>query len=88
MTAALKQPRVTPLPPSLPPRGLRRVQAAEYIGVSASTFDKMVAEGLMPKPKRYGDRVIWDRFALDEAFACLDGDEPAKANPWDTVSNV
>ena len=68
------------LPPSLPPRGLSRVQAAEYIGVSPSTFDKMVAEGEMPPPKRIRGRVIWDRKALDCAFDAFDdGGE----NPWD-----
>jgi len=43
--------RSTTLPSSLPPRGLSRVQAAEYIGVSPSTFDKMVTDGEMPAPK-------------------------------------
>lgn len=80
------------LPPSLPPRGLRRTEAAAYIGVSPSTFDKMVVEGVMPKPKRFGDRVIWDRHQIDEAFETLAGGEddaappPAPANPWDEVS--
>jgi excisionase family DNA binding protein len=89
--AAAKQPRHIPLPLSLPPRGLRREEAAAYIGVSASTFDKMIAEGRMPKPKRFGDRTIWDRHALDQAFEMLDGGElaePVKVNPWDAMSNV
>jgi len=33
------------LPASLPPRGLSRVQSAEYIGVGATLFDEMVAMG-------------------------------------------
>jgi excisionase family DNA binding protein len=68
------------LPLSLPPRGLSRVQAAEYVGVSASTFDKMVSTGEMPAPKRIRARVIWDRKQLDCAFDAFDdGGE----NPWD-----
>lgn len=68
------------LPLSLPPRGLSRVQAAEYIGVSPSTFDKMVAANEMPSPKRIGARTIWDRKALDCAFDAFDdGGE----NEWD-----
>jgi len=72
--------RQSMLPASLPPRGLSRVQAAEYIGVSPSTFDKMVDDGEMPAPKRIGSRVIWDRKQLDCAFDAFDdGGE----NEWD-----
>jgi excisionase family DNA binding protein len=69
------------LPLSLPPRGLSRVQAAEYIGVSPSTFDKMVADGEMPVPKRIRGRVIWDLKRLDCAFDALD--DGGQENPWD-----
>lgn len=62
------------LPTSLPPRGLSRVQAAAYIGVSASLFDEMVNDGRMPKPKRINGRVVWDRLQLDAAFAELPHD--------------
>ena len=67
------------LPPSLPPRGLSRQQAAEYIGLSATTFDALVASRQMPKPKRIGGRVIWDRQKLDIAFSELDDDEATVA---------
>lgn len=63
------------LPASLAPRGLSRVQAAAYIGVSASLFDEMVKDGRMPKPLKINARVIWDRHQLDEAFAALAHDE-------------
>lgn len=67
------------LPTSLAPRGLSRVQAAAYIGVSPSLFDEMVRDGRMPKPTRINARTVWDRVKLDEAFAALsddDGDDP------------
>ena len=81
---AAAAPRPSVLPPSLAPRGLSRVQAAEYVGFSPSTFDAMVDEGTMPKPKRRGRRVVWDRLRLDEAFAALPSDDDAQvANPWD-----
>jgi hypothetical protein len=38
-------------------------------GVSASLFDRMVTEKVMPKPKRFARRVIWDRWRLDEALS-------------------
>jgi hypothetical protein len=81
--------RRTALPPSLAPRGLSRVQAAEYICVSPSLFDQMVADGRMPAPKVVNSRVIWDRLRLDEAFGALpdrDGEEPG--NPWDKAMGL
>lgn len=68
------------LPLSLPPRGLSRVEAAAYIGISPSMFDRLVAEGTMPGPKRIGSRVIWDRKRIDE---CFDAFDDSGSNPWD-----
>jgi hypothetical protein len=58
------------------PRGLRRVLAAEYIGVGLTLWDTMVAAGEMPKPKRVHGRTIWDKIAVDRAFDLLDGGAP------------
>jgi predicted DNA-binding transcriptional regulator AlpA len=69
------------LPSSLPPRGLSRVQAAAYIGVSPSLFDEMVTDGRMPKPTRINSRTVWDRVKLDEAFAALP-DASAEDDGW------
>ena len=75
------------LPPGLAPRGLSRVQAAAYVGVSATTFDALVREHLMPAPKRLRGRVLWDRLALDEAFAALPDDgEPRVDDRWGDVA--
>lgn len=74
------------LPKSLPPRGLSRVQAAAYVGVSPGKFDEMVRDGRMPPPKMIDSRTIWDREKLDEAFAALP--DKAQANPWDRILAV
>jgi predicted DNA-binding transcriptional regulator AlpA len=74
---------VSRLPTSLAPRGLSRVQAAEYIGVGATKFDEMVSDGRMPRPKRIDGRTVWDRIRLDEAFDTLDN-EAAKSE-WDRL---
>lgn len=71
------------LPSSLAPRGLNRIQSAAYIGIGPTKFDELVEAGVMPKPKRIGGRVIWDRRRLDEAFSALPGDE--EPNEWDAV---
>jgi predicted DNA-binding transcriptional regulator AlpA len=75
---------VSCLPPSLAPRGLSRLQAAEYVGVGVTKFDEMVADRRMPKPKRIDGRKVWDRIKLDEAFAALD-DEAGPKNEWDAL---
>jgi predicted DNA-binding transcriptional regulator AlpA len=74
------------LPPSLPPRGLSRVQAAAYVGVSPTLFDEMVADGRMPKPVRINARTVWDRVKLDEAFAALSDDDRSGDDPWSKVA--
>jgi hypothetical protein len=70
MTAS-RASRIARLPASLPPRGLSREEAATYIGVSPTKFDDMIADGRMPQPKIIDARRVWDRHALDEAFAAL-----------------
>jgi hypothetical protein len=64
-----------------PRRGLRRVEAAIYVGVSPIKFDDWVKRGLMPKPKRPDDIAVWDQRALDLAFEALPDD--GEVNPWD-----
>jgi len=76
-------PRHDALPPNLPPRGLSREAAAQYIGVSVGMFDQMVTDGRMPKPVQINARRVWDLRALDRAFDALGGD--TDANPWDVL---
>ena len=51
--------------------GLSRTEAAEYVGISASLFDQLVADGRMPRPKQVGARVIYYRLAVKRAFVEL-----------------
>lgn len=74
------------LPLNLPPRGLSRVQAAAYVGISPSLFDEMVTDGRMPKPLRINARTVWDRVKLDEAFAALSDGEGDLQDPWSKVA--
>lgn len=69
-------------------RGLSRVMAAVYIGVSPSKFDEMVKDGRMPPAKRVDGRRVWDRRRLDEAFEALpDAAETGGGEP-DTWSDL
>lgn len=46
--------------------GLRREDAAEYVGLSVSTFEKAVREGRAPQARQVADRrVVWLRKELD-----------------------
>lgn len=65
------------------PRGLSRVEAARYVGVSPGTFDKLIADGIMPKPKQIRARRVWDRQALDLAFSSLDAGADDEPNDFD-----
>ena len=69
------------LPPGLAPRGLSRIEAARYIGVSATTFDRAIRDKLMPRPFRLYGRLLWCREALDAAVDALrDAQEPEGAD--------
>jgi predicted DNA-binding transcriptional regulator AlpA len=68
----------------VPRRGLSRVEAAMYIGISVSKFDELVHDGRMPNPKRIDGRKVWDVRALDLAFDLLPGDNgQASKNSFD-----
>ncbi|MFT3810543.1 MAG: hypothetical protein QM698_11545 [Micropepsaceae bacterium] len=84
MELSVSKVRASILPPSLPPRGLSRVVAAAYIGVSVGKFDEMVRDGRMPPPKRIDARKVWNRPDLDAAFEALP-DESGATNEWDGV---
>jgi hypothetical protein len=45
-------------------------------------FDKMVSEGLLPKPKKFGSASVWDMRLLDEAFDEPHGSANENDNPW------
>jgi hypothetical protein len=66
----MPRPHQPHLPPSLSPRGLSREHAAAYVGVGATKFDEMVADGRMPKLLHVDGRRIWDRRA-DQSFDAL-----------------
>ena len=77
-----------------PPRGLSRIQAAYYVGVSTSLFDQMVVDGRMPKPREINRRRVWDRHQVDTAFDMLPGgseeftlsinyDQPSERVRWE-----
>ena len=71
-----------------PPIGLRRTEAAAYVGVGTTLFDEMVDDGRMPEPRRAGRRKIWIRPELEAHATALpvDGEsenDDTDAREWD-----
>jgi predicted DNA-binding transcriptional regulator AlpA len=76
VTAALSHTR------PIPRRGLSRDEAAMYCGVSVTLFDRMLADGRMPPPRRIDSRKVWDIRSIDVAFDRLPV-EDSKGNGWE-----
>lgn len=80
------RPKALPLPSR---RMLNRAEAAAYSGVSPSTFDRMIADRLIPGPIRVYGRVLWDVRALDSAIDALPGNDWGdEVNDWDEVTRL
>lgn len=53
------------------PIGLSLEEAAAYVGVGTSTFEKAVIQGAMPQARKLFGRVLWDAEELHAAFRRL-----------------
>lgn len=50
---------------------LTRKEAAQRLQVSLKTFDRLVREGVVPKPAKLGERITrWWRDDLDAGLRC------------------
>ena len=66
------------------PRALSRDEAANYIGLGVTFFDKLRAENKMPAPVKIGKRVLFDIRKLDAAFDSLQLDgQDGRPNDFD-----
>jgi hypothetical protein len=54
--------------PKIEPRGLSRIDAAAYIGVSPTKFDELRKDGRVSPPRLIDSRLVWDRHDLDRDF--------------------
>jgi predicted DNA-binding transcriptional regulator AlpA len=68
---------------SQPRRGLRREEAAIYLGLSPSMFDEMVKAGELPTPRKFRTASVWDMRLLDSQFDAPQ--EVANENEWNSV---
>lgn len=69
---------------AIQPRGLRRADAARYLGISPSHFDKQREAGAIPAPRQILGVALYDRHDLDALFSQPANDnQPDEANEWD-----
>jgi hypothetical protein len=53
------------------PRGLSRIKAARYLGISPSKFDELRKDGRVGPARLIDGRKVWDVRDLDAAFEAL-----------------
>ena len=63
-------------------RGLSRVEAAMYLGISPSKFDEMRKDGRIGPAKVIDGRKIFDVRTLDENFDALPDENHDEAEDW------
>lgn len=66
----------------IPRRGLSRVEAAIYLGVSPSKFDAMRKDGRIGPPKLIDGRKVFDIRMLDEIFDALPEENLEEVEDW------
>ena len=50
------------------PIGLSLDESAAYVGMSPALFERLIREGVMPCPRQFKKRLIWDADELLAAF--------------------
>jgi excisionase family DNA binding protein len=65
-----------------PRRGLSRVEAAQYLGISPSKFDELRHSGQIGPAKIIGSRLLFDVYLLDEYFDALPDENHNDASDW------
>ena len=63
-------------------RGLSRVEAAMYLGISPSKFDEMRKDGRIGPAKLIDSRKVFDVRMLDEIFDALPEENHEEAEDW------
>jgi hypothetical protein len=65
-----------------PRRGLSRLEAAMYLGISPSKFDGLRNDGRVGPAKLIDGRKVWDIYLLDEFFDALPTEDNETAEDW------
>lgn len=60
---------------AFPPRLMDRTTAAKYLGIGITMFDELMAEGIIPRPKKLRSKSLWDRIDLEGVANSLERDD-------------
>jgi hypothetical protein len=74
--------RPTPDLRPCPRRGLSRVEAALYLGISPSKFDELRKDGSVGPAHTIGGRKVWDMRDLDAAFDAFPVEHDDDSDDW------
>ena len=66
----------------MPRRGLSRVEAAMYLGISASKFDELRKDGRIGPAKGIDGRKVFDVRMLDDVFDAFPDENHDSADHW------
>jgi hypothetical protein len=67
---------------SVPRRGLSRIEAAQYLGISPSKLDELRHSGPIGPAKIIWSRLLFDVYLLDEFFDSLPTEGNKDAGDW------
>jgi hypothetical protein len=67
----------------IPRRGLSRIEAAIYVGVSPSKFDEFRKDGRIRPPRLVDGRKVWDIHDLDRDFEACPVEGGDDLEDWD-----
>lgn len=84
LTGIVNKNQCLPLPSV---RMLTRLQAAAYVGISPSHFDKLVKLGKLPQPISMGTSKRWDINKLDVALSEIDVQSNDDQDPFELAFN-
>lgn len=70
------------VPRPVPRRGLSRIEAAMYIGISPSKFDELRKDGRVGPARLIDGRKVWDVRDLDSAFEALPMETNEATEDW------
>ncbi|MCM2294786.1 hypothetical protein NAC44_20885 [Allorhizobium sp. BGMRC 0089] len=70
---------------SVPRLALSRDELAASIGVSPTSIDVMVSEGVLPKPKIWHTRKIWPTAEIEMALANMKSEGESRIGYFDDI---
>ena len=65
---------------------MTRAEAAEYVGLSRREFEDAVRAGYLPAGISFGETLMWDRLAIDDAVDLRGGRTPRSTKSAEAIA--